>query len=359
MVTEIKMNRTQIIFIFLTALLLFILHQTFLILLPFLKPFFWASVIAFTFYPTYEKLRKTTSWNENLSSMVVTLSIFFIFAPFTIFIIYNLIQEAFLLYNWLKNYIENNQLEVLISHIRSFKIIQRVESILHWDIIEENFKEWILNSANMVGRFTAKQVAIFTKNILFGIVNFFLTFFLIFFAFRDGKKIYDFFYRVIPLDEETKKEIFEHITETFSAVIRGQIVTAIVQSAIAGLVFWALGLPLPIFFAALSFLVSLVPVLGAAAVWVPFTIYLFMIGSTTKALILLFLGTFVISLADNFLKPLLIGRKIKLPYLLLFLGILGGLQVYGMVGVFVAPIVLSLLFVLIRAYREKFIQEQG
>ena len=144
--------------------------------------------------------------------------------------------------------------------------------------------------------------------------------------------------------------------ETFSAVLRGQLVTGIAQAVLLGLVFWLLGLPLPVFFAALTFLTALIPIFGAAAVWLPFVIYLVIFKLYVKALALLFLGTFLISAVDNFLKPLLIGEKAKLPYFLLFLGILGGIQVYGIMGIFLAPAVLSLFFVLIRIYRQKFIE---
>ncbi len=112
---------------------------------------------------------------------------------------------------------------------------------------------------------------------------------------------------------------------------------------------------LPIFFAALTFLAALVPVFGTPLVWFPFVIYLICLQQYGKAAALFFLGAFGISLIDNFLKPVLIGKKTRLPYLLLFLGILGGLQVYGLVGIFLAPAVLSFFFSLIKIYREKFL----
>lgn len=351
------MSRTQIIFGFLTALLLFIVYQTFLILGPFLKPFFWAGVITFSFFPIYENIKRSLNGKETIASLISTLLIFFIVLPFTIFIIYNLAQEAVMLYRWGRDYIQEGRLQLLLNSAKEWPILRHTDAFIQWDIIEQNIQEWILSAARTLGNFTIKQITIFTKNLLLGIVNFFLTFFLIFFLFKDGPKIYSFFYYIAPMEEDVKNEIFHQITDTFSAVIRGQIVTAIAQSITAGVIFWALGLPLPIFFAALTFLISMVPILGAAAVWVPFVIYLFMIGSTTKAVILFLLGVFVISLLDNFLKPHLIGQKIKLPYLLLFVGILGGLQLYGMIGIFLAPTVLSLLFILIKIFRERFLPD--
>jgi predicted PurR-regulated permease PerM len=98
----------------------------------------------------------------------------------------------------------------------------------------------------------------------------------------------------------------------------------------------------------------MIPVVGSATVWVPFAIYLAIGQEWGRMAALLVLGTFVISGIDNILKPLLIGHKTKLPYSLLFLGILGGVQAYGLIGVFIAPAFFSLFFVLIKIYRDKF-----
>ncbi len=182
---------------------------------------------------------------------------------------------------------------------------------------------------------------------------------MVFFFLKDGAAIYEFIYRITPLDEKTKRTVFTQLGDTFSAVLRGQLVTALVQGALAGVIYWILGLPLPLFFAGITFLAALIPVFGAATVWVPFTLYLVIIKEYPSALILFLLGIFVISLVDNFLKPYLIGGKAKLPYLLLFLGILGGMRVYGLMGIFLAPAVLSLFFVLIKIYQEEILAHKA
>jgi predicted PurR-regulated permease PerM len=258
-------------------------------------------------------------------------------------------------YRWILKAIHEGKHEILMDEIKHWPGIRSIGGLIGWDTVETNAREWAVKSAQTIGHFTAKQIAGFTKNILLGTVNFFLTFFLVFFIFKDGKKIIEFIYTLTPLEERDKQEIFGQIGETFSAVIRGQILTALVQALVAGVIFWSLDLPLPVFFAALTFLISMIPIFGAATVWFPFVVYLYFIGDHWKAVTLFALGVGVISLIDNILKPILIGSKLKLPYLLLFLGILGGLKVYGMMGIFLAPTVLSLFFVLIRTYKERFL----
>ena len=179
--------------------------------------------------------------------------------------------------------------------------------------------------------------------------------FLTFIFFKHGEKIYNFIYEIAPFEKETKKALFKQINETFVAVIRGQLLTSVTQAAVAGILFTALGVPIPLFFTFLIFLTSLIPILGAASVWLPIVIYLALTHLYTKAIILFVVGCFGISLLDNIMKPAIIGEKTKLPYFLLFFGIMGGMKFYGLMGIFRAPVVLSIFFALIKIYREKYV----
>jgi predicted PurR-regulated permease PerM len=350
------MNRVQLISIFFIALLIYALVSVLLILSPFLQPIFWGIVIAFALYPVYEKMLSWTKQNQGLSAGLITLLVLFALTPIAVLLLGLAAKEAVHLYSWLASFIENGGAESLFAKIRSLSMIQKIENshLIQWDAVGQQLKGWVLNSAGILGNFLFKHATILTKNVLSALFNFFLMFFLIFFFLRDGKKIYSFIYEITPLDEASKEKIFGQLSETFSATLRGQLFTGIAQALILGLVFWILGLPLPVFFAGVAFMASMIPVSGVSTVWVPFAVYLLLDQEYGRALALIILGIFVISGIDNVLKPLLIGQKTKLPYSLLFLGILGGIQVYGFMGIFLAPAVLSLFFVLVKIYREKF-----
>ena len=180
-------------------------------------------------------------------------------------------------------------------------------------------------------------------------------FFLTFVFLKDGRNIYNFLYQIAPFEDSTKKVVSKQIDETFTAVIRGQLLTSLAQATLAGIIFWALNIPVPLFFAALTFLTSLIPIIGAAGAWVPLTIYLVILQQYGKAAILFFFGLLIISVIDNILKPAIIGEKTKLPYILLFFGILGGMKLYGFIGIFLAPVILSLFFALIKIYKEQYL----
>lgn len=350
------MTKDNIISFCFIALLVFVVVQIFAIFSPFFQPIFWSAILSFGFYPIYKKLKEALNGKETLSAFVMTAFILLLVIPPMVFIIANLAAQAVELYQLVTNYIREGNVERLIDQIRTLPITQKIKTnLFQWDPLKENAQTMLLNASKSITNFSVGQVGTLTKNIFVLFLNVLIISFTTFVFLKDGDKAYQFIYNIAPLEEENKKAIFTQINETFSAVIRGQLLTSLTQAAIAGAAFWSLGLPLPIFFAIATFITALIPLVGAAGVWLPFTIYLFVIQSYTKAVILLVVGVGIISLVDNIMKPALIGEKTKLPYFLLFFGILGGINLYGIMGVFLAPVVLSLFFSLIKIYQDKFI----
>ena len=347
------MKRDQFVSIFFIALLVFVVYQVVLIFSPFFKAIFWSAILSFAFYPLYKKLQYRIS-SEVPAAIIMTVLIFFIVIPPLVLLFVNLTTQTIELYQAVLDYIRAGGLERLIDQVRSIGLIRNIEAqILEKEFLKENTTVWLLNSSRNIGNFAAAQAGTITKNLLFVFLNMMLTIFVIFFFLKDGQRIYDFIYQVVPISEKHKKLVFERINETFSAVIRGQLLTSFTQAFVAGIAFWFLGLPVPIFFAAITFIGAMIPIVGASAVWFPLVIYLVTLNQTTKALVLFLFGVLVISLIDNIMKPALIGEKTKLPYLMLFFGILGGLKIYGLMGVFLAPVVMSLFFALVGIYKTK------
>lgn len=349
------MKREQFIAYFFIALLIFVVIEVIRIFSPFFDAIFWAAILTFAFYPLYTRLRSHLLGHETLAAVLMTFLIFLTVVPPLILVFVNLTTQAIDLYQLASNYIRDGRFEALVEQIRSWQIIEKIESnVMQWEPLKERTTEWILTSTKAIANFSVAQVGVITKNIFFVGLNMILAFVLVFIFLKDGQNIYEFIYQITPLTEKDKKAIFGQINETFAAVIRGQILTSLTQSAVAGLIFGLLGLPAPIFFAMVTFMSSLIPMFGTWAVWLPFVIYLVAAHEIAKAVILFVVGIGVISLIDNFMKPVLIGEKTKLPYFLLFFGIMGGLKLYGLMGIFLAPVILSLFFVVVKIYRESF-----
>jgi predicted PurR-regulated permease PerM len=189
-------------------------------------------------------------------------------------------------------------------------------------------------------------------------VNLAITLFSLFFFFRSGDAYYRAVMDLLPFSPEHKQSITQKLRDTFSAVINGVFLIALLQGLLTGIGFAFFRVPLPVLWGFVAALLALLPVGGAALVWVPGAVYLFVAGATLQGVLLTVWGLVVVNLADNVLKPLLIGRKANIPMFILFLSLLGGLQVYGVLGLLFGPLVATLLIAFIQIYREEYVAGQ-
>lgn len=350
------MKREQFISFFFIAVLAFIIYEVFCIFAPFFTAIFWAAILAFAFYPLYAKLQKKFPKKKNSIALLMTVAVFLIVVPPLVFIIINMTTQIIEFSQWAYSYVRDGKLDQLIEQVRGLPWFQNIRAhIVASQTVQDSLSSWFLGTAKTLGNLAAAQAGTFTKNIFFVLLNVFFMSFLTFVFFKHGENIYNFIYEIAPFEEETKKALFDQIHETFVAVIRGQLFTSITQAAVAGAIFTILGVPIPLLFTFLIFLTSLIPILGAASVWFPIAVYFLVMQLYGKAIILFVVGFFGISLLDNLIKPAIIGEKTKLPYVLLFFGIMGGMKFYGLTGIFLAPVVLSIFFALIKIYREKYV----
>jgi predicted PurR-regulated permease PerM len=158
---------------------------------------------------------------------------------------------------------------------------------------------------------------------------------------------------LIPMSPEHKDAIFVRLYDTLTAVVQSMLVTALAQGVLGWIGYWLIGrLSLSVLLGFLTALFSFVPMAGATVVWGSCAIYLVATGASGRAIAMTLWGLLVVSMVDNFIKPLFIGGKAQLPTLLLLFAILGGLSIYGFVGIFIAPVMVALLLSFVRIYRE-------
>jgi len=176
----------------------------------------------------------------------------------------------------------------------------------------------------------------------------------LFFLFRDGDRFYEHVYRAIPLEEGHKARLLDRLSTTISAVVRGTLLVALAQGMVAGIAYALLGVPFPVFWGALSALMALMPFGGTALIWGPAALYLFWTAPIWKGVVMLAVGGGLVGLMDNLLYPMIVGSEAKLPVLLLFLASLGGLGSFGLIGLFLGPILLAIVLTAFRIYQEDY-----
>jgi predicted PurR-regulated permease PerM len=184
------------------------------------------------------------------------------------------------------------------------------------------------------------------------VVEVFFVIFTMYYMFRDGERMRTAVRNMLPLEEGKSREILERTREVISASVYGVLVIAAIQGTLGGLAFWALGLPSPLLWGVVMVFFSMIPMAGAFVVWGPAAIYLALTGSIGRAIALTVVGVLIIGSIDNFLRPKLVGEKTRLHELLIFFSVLGGLQVFGVLGLVLGPVVVAITMALLDILRH-------
>lgn len=169
--------------------------------------------------------------------------------------------------------------------------------------------------------------------------------YLLFFLLRDGKPLAERVKGAIPLRVEQKAALFSRFVVVVRATVKGGVLVAIVQGALGGLAFWFLGIHAPLLWAVLMAFLSLLPAIGAGLVWLPVAIYLLTSGAIWHGVALIMYGVLVIGLVDNILRPFLVGKDTKLPDYVVLISTLGGIEVFGLNGFVIGPLIAAIFMV--------------
>ena len=198
-----------------------------------------------------------------------------------------------------------------------------------------------------------KRVSEFAAGSAWVFVQILLTFFVLFYLFRDRREALGTLRSLVPLSEKETDKVFTRVADTIHATVFGTLTVAAVQGVLGGLIFWWLGLPAPILWGAVMALLAIVPVLGAFVVWLPVAIFLAASGQWGQAVILTLWGTVVVGLIDNLLYPMLVGKRLRLHTVPVFFAIVGGLAVFGAAGVILGPVILALTDAILEIWRRR------
>lgn len=349
------MNQKQIFVLSFFILLLLIFLQLVGVFQLFLTPILWAVILTMVFYPFYERCLKWVKGRRNLASAMVTLLVVIVTTGPMVFFSGTLVKEVLQFYQDVGLWIAQGRYEVFVGNLLHSPLRILWEKILEKTAaLDIQIIPLLGKAVQNISQAIVGQIQSGAKNFLVFVINYWIAIFILFFFLRDGESLGRGFKDLFPMTLENKEKVFGRLSTTVSAVVRGLVVTAVVQAILGGVAFFVLGVPFPVFLSFLIAFLAIIPIGGAVVVWLPSAVYLGVSGSWSKATILFFWGALVVSAVDNFIKPFLIGGKTKIPTLFLFLAILGGLAYYGFIGIFLGPIFLSLFMTLIEIYRKEY-----
>jgi predicted PurR-regulated permease PerM len=335
------------------AVLLFVSYQLYLVFQSFVSPVAWAIILRFAFQPVYIRLQRLLGHRPNLSALLATGVATLAVAIPALAISGILTHEAMAAIQQTRRFIQAGGLELWGEKVRTLAWIPFWEWLSPWvNIGDIELTGIVLRAVNVVGDFAVEQMTLGAANLVVLTVKFIFMLLTLFFVFRDGEAFYHWVRSTIPLSTGQQAQVFDRLAGTVTAVMYGIGIAAIVQGTLSGLAYWILGVPFPAFWGLLTAVVAPIPLVGTGLVWGPAGIYLIAAESWVRGVILLGWGALVVSTFDNVLKTLLISERTQLPALLLFFAILGGLKAYGVLGIFLGPLLLSLVITGLSLYRD-------
>ncbi|MQA30572.1 MAG: AI-2E family transporter [Luteitalea sp.] len=330
----------------LTVALVAALYVCWQMLQPFLNVLLWAVVLVVVFMPVHRRIDARLhrpSLSAALSTLLVVITIL---GPAT-FITVAVLGEL----GALAGTLSTGELQRVIAES---PLAQRVLSWLspYVDIEQLQSPEVILQRLQGWSGTLANRTVGVVGGVVSAVVQTLLVVFTMFYLFRDGDAIRYATYDVVPLERSQAAEIVARTREVVAASVYGVLVISAIQGVLGGAVFWALGLPSPLLWGVVMFFLSMIPMAGAFLVWAPAAAYLAFSGDWGKAIFLTAWGVLVVGSIDNFLSPRLVGKRARLHELLIFFSVLGGLQVFGVLGLVLGPVTVAFTLALFEVVRQ-------
>jgi predicted PurR-regulated permease PerM len=352
------MPRTDYARIAVLLVLVIVLYYVFRILEPFLPALAWAAILATVFHPLFSALSRRLRhprWASALSCVLLTVVIVL---P-AMFLLFMLAGQSVSAYRML-------EARVVPGGPGYFEAIRKASSY-QWFLVktkglgmpEPDLGALAAKAIHIVSEFLVSRSASVFSRITHFVVNFLVMLFALYYLLLRGPGILHELRQLSPLRPEHEEKIIEKFRAITLAALGGSLATALIHGTAGGLIFLFFGLPSPLLWGAVMAFLSLVPVVGTALVWAPLVLYYFLMGAVWKGIILLVVFVGVAGTVDNVVKPIFIRRGTGIDTLWIFLSVLGGIGVFGFLGLFLGPFLVTLLLVLVEIYKVEFRDELG
>jgi predicted PurR-regulated permease PerM len=311
------------------------------VLWPFSGAILWATVLAIVFAPPYRVLLRSTGRRPNVAAVLTVVLILLIVVVPLAMIGALVVREAASFYE--KIISGEIQLGRFFRHPTEWLPTWAAGLLDHFGLRDlAAIQERVTEEIAKAGQFLAGQAVSIGQNAADLMVGFLMVFYLLFFLLRDGQGLTTRLRHAIPLRPEQRHALFTRFTEVIRATVKGTVVVAAVQGALGGMMFWLLGIQGSALWGAVMAILSLLPAVGAALVWLPVSLYLMVSGALWQGISLMAYGVFVISMVDNFLRPLLVGKETRLPDYLVLISTLGGIAIFGLNDLVLGPVIAAL-----------------
>jgi predicted PurR-regulated permease PerM len=327
--------------------LLVLLVATIIVLRPLIAYLILSFVLTYLFYPLYSWVLKKTK-KKNLSAGIMTAFIILVLVIPIIFIVISLVTQA-------ASGISSLQGQNVYDVFKIPELSAQLSTALHTTI---DLELYINTAVSNLARFLIEvKGPALLSNIADVAVGIFVMFFLMFYLFKGGRGFTEEIKELIPLKKVHKAKLFADVENMLHAIIFGQIITAVCQGIFLGIGLYATGVPNALLWTFVAIILCFIPYVATAVVFVPAAGYLYLTDHRWAALALLVYGIVIVANVDNIIKPRIIGKQAHVHPVIVLLGVIGGIKAFGLIGIIVGPIIISLLVVTLRFYASDFLRK--
>jgi predicted PurR-regulated permease PerM len=328
------------------GLVLVLGYLSYLILRPFLAPIAWAVVFSIVFFPVYSFIVKYGKWRSLAAGITVVLVCVLILGPFSYFA-YLLTVE---LSNVSPDTFDFKSIAHLVNHPLITPITGRLLSFFH--ISQAQLQASTVKVLSDAGKGLVGYLPGRLGDAAGAALHFVLMAFALFFFLRDGPQFLERISLYMPFSKAHREKLTRQVKGIIISTIYGGIIVALVQGLIGSFTFGLLSLHSPILWGLSISMASFLPLVGSAIVWVPTALWLLLKGAVTEGLVVLFVGIFAITLVDNVLRPVLIRGRLRMPLLAIFFSVFGGIQLFGLIGLVMGPLVLGIFISVLDIFKD-------
>ncbi len=316
----------------------------------FLLAVFLAAIFAGMSYPLFDRLRTRMGGRANLASittiLLILLGVIVPFAVFMVFVVSESMSLSQAIADWIRS--EPDRLGQAREWARRLPLVGRM--VPETDVLLTKLGDL----AGTIGPTVAGKLAAFGGATLSFLFQLFVCLYAMFFFLVDGPGLLRQILYYIPLGAAQEDQLLERFISVTRATIKGSLLIGVIQGMLAGVAFWVAGVPAAAFWGTVMVVLSIIPAVGSALVWIPAVAYLFITGQTTPGLALLAWCVVVVSSVDNFLRPVLVGRDARMSDLMILLSTMGGIVLFGALGFIVGPIIAALFVTVWHIYGNAF-----
>ncbi|MBS3093475.1 AI-2E family transporter [Candidatus Pacearchaeota archaeon] len=313
-----------------------------------IKPIFYSIIygilLAYIFYPVYKFVRSQVK-SEILSAIIVCVGILVILVSLIVIIFTSLLNQLIDFYLSLQ---QINVGKIIAAQLPTFLSRPEISSTIV-SSVNDSLAKLIAGFVTALGNIVL--------NIPDLILQFFVFAFVFFFCLKDGERSIEYFKSLSPMKKETQHKFFKHFEDITKSVIIGEIIVGLVQGLVAGIGYFAFGVPNALLLTIITALLSILPIIGPWLIWIPVDLYLFLVGRDVAAFGLLIYGLFFVNWIDNIIRPMILSRRTELNQVIALVGMIGGLYVFGFVGLILGPLVLGYVLLVLELYRKQNIDE--